>query len=269
MCYNNPWINMLVLIPMFSCKDKLIVHDYAIIRVKHNICQYLLCDTCVKKTSLSSKKLLSFLYDHCSCSMADKYFVNYMKSFHVCYHFCFVWTGWCSSIWPGRLMKLLLLLLCFSKPYWMRLPHTGLCGLGVHFLVFMYQMCWCRGNVPEEQYLPGTLATVKAGQEREWKTNKITMNRILETYVLFSGFVEEVCERRKQFISISYHLDKSSDLPFLQHSCKWVSLQLHCWFHQWTFACLKRNDSTFLSISCTCQYRICISHWGFSQLEER
>lgn len=72
---------MLVLIPTFSHKDdKLIVHDYTTIRVKHSIRQYLLCDTYVKKTSLSSKKQLSFLYGYCICSTADRKFINYMKN---------------------------------------------------------------------------------------------------------------------------------------------------------------------------------------------
>lgn len=74
--------------------------------------------------------------------------------------------------------------------------------------------------------------------------------------------------RRKKFVCTSYHLGKRSDLPFLQHSCRWASLQSHCWFHRWTSACPKRSDSAFLSISCTCWCRICTFHWGFSQLQE-
>lgn len=137
----------------------------------------------------------------------------------------------------------------------------------------MYQMYWCRGNIPEEQYMTRTLATVKGGQDGKWKSYK-------NGYVCFQiwkhTFYFLVMNKRYVrkgiyvlSISMSYHLGKRSDLPFLQHSCKWVSLQLHCWFHQWTSAYPKRNDSTFLSVSCTCWYRICISHWGFSQLGKK
>lgn len=67
---------------------------YTIIRVCHNICQYLFCDTYVKKTALSSKKQLSFPYGYCICSMADTKFINYVKKLpDVCYWFCFIWTG--------------------------------------------------------------------------------------------------------------------------------------------------------------------------------
>lgn len=61
---------------------------------------------------------------------------------------------------------------------------------------------------------------LRQGRKESERLTKITMNRILETHILFFGYVEEICEERKQFISVSSHLGKRSDLPFLQHSCR-------------------------------------------------